>query len=245
MRYLLVIALISSKLFAQDVAREYKADSIYFYGYDFSHAIVKTKHPINDHVFPWIAYASEQNPPSDFERKMVMNVIHDFSYTNKVNVEFIENLIVRNESEVIEAGESTGRYPLLFDNPTPLSKKDEEIKDKNIGAAIPNEAIQNFLSEYSLNQKKGIGLVAFLAEINKEKESTLFQFVFFDIKTREIISIYKSHLRGSRIGIGMENHWKESFAESTYLFLKQYNQDLYFNYRKEYKRKRKRIKKLR
>ena len=230
--------------YSQDVSVIYKADTIYFYGYDFSHAIVKTKHPINDYVFSWIAYASEQNPPSDFEKKMVMNVIHDFSYTNKVNVEFIENLIVRNESEVIKEGESTGRYPLLFDNPTPLSKKDEEIKDKNIGAEIPNEVVQKFLSEYSLNQKKGIGLAAFLAEINKEKESTLFQFVFFDIKTREIIFIFKYHLRGSG-GVGMENHWKASFSTSAYLFLKQYNEDLYFDYRKEYKRKRKRMKKLR
>ena len=71
----------------------------------------------------------------------------------------------------------------------------------------------------------------------------MLQFVFFDIKTREIISIYNSHLRGG--GIGMENHWKESFAASTVIFLKQYNKDLYFDYRKEYKRKRKRMKKLR
>ena len=168
-----------------------------------------------------------------------MNVIHDFSYTNKINVEFIKNLIVRSESEAIKERELTGRYPLLFDNPTPSPKQ-----NKNIGATIPTEVVQKFLSEYSLNQKKGIGLVAFLAEINKEKESTLLQFVFFDIKTREIISIFKYHLRASG-GIGMENHWKASFSTSAYLFLKQYNEDLYFDYRKEYKRKKKRMKKLR
>ena len=71
----------------------------------------------------------------------------------------------------------------------------------------------------------------------------MLQFVFFDIKTREIISIYNSHLRGGG-GIGMENHWKESFALSTDNFLKQYTEDLYFDYRKEYKRKKKRMKKL-
>ena len=167
-----------------------------------------------------------------------MNVIHDFSYTNKINVEFIKNLIVRSESEAIKERGSTGRYPLLFDNPTPSPKQ-----DKNIGATIPTEVVQKFLSEYSLNQKKGIGLVAFLAEINKEKESTLFQFVFFDIKTREVISIYKAHLRGAE-GIGMENHWKLNFSQSVTKFLNTYNLDLYFDYRKEYKRKRKRMRKL-
>lgn len=100
MKYLLVILLATSSIsYSQDVARVYKADSIYFYGYDFSHAIVKTKHPINDYVFPWIVYTSKVNLPSYFEERMYINVIHDFSYTNKVNIEFIENLVVRNESK--------------------------------------------------------------------------------------------------------------------------------------------------
>ena len=69
-KLLLILLFTSSKLIAQDVSVIYKADTIYFYGYDFSHTIVKTKHPINDYVFPWIVYASEQNPPSYFEKRM-------------------------------------------------------------------------------------------------------------------------------------------------------------------------------
>ena len=183
----------SSIFYSQDVARVYKADSIYFYGYDFSHAIVKTKHPINDYVFPWIVYTSKENPPSYLDKKMHMNVIHDFSYTNKVNIEFIENLVVRNESKINEKDETTGRYPLLFENPNISSKKDEKIKEKNIDKAISDEVIQNFLSEYLLNQKKGIGLVVFIADINKEKVSTLLHFVFFDIKSKDLIYIHNSH----------------------------------------------------
>lgn len=244
MRFLLIIAFISSKLFAQDVSIIYKADTIYFYGYDFSNTIVKTKHPINDYVFPWIVYASEQNPPSGFEKKMYMNVIHDFSYTNKVNVEFTENLIVRNGSEAIKEGESTGRHPLLFNNPTTSPKKDEESKDKHIGAAIPDEVIQNLLSEYSLTQKTGIGLVVFVAEVNKKEESTLLHFVSFDIKARDIISVYNSHLTGAT-GMGMEKHWQKNFSQSVTNFLANYNLALYRDYRTEYKRKRKRMRKLR
>jgi hypothetical protein len=229
----------SSISYSQDLARVYKADSICFYGYDFSHAIVKTKHPINDYVFPWIIHASEINPPSYFEKKMYMNVIHDFSYTNKVNIEFIENLVVRNESKIIEEDETTGRYPLLFDKPNMSSKKHEEIS-----VEIENEVIQKHLFEYSLTQQTGIGLVVFVAEINKEEESTLLHFVFFDIKGRNIISAYKSHLSGAK-GIGMEEHWKHNFSMSVNKFLEEYNKVLYFNYREEYKRKRKRMKKLR
>lgn len=243
MRGLLVIVLISSKLFAQDVSVIYKADTIYFYGYDFSHTIVKTKHPINDYVFPWIVYASEQNPPWYFEKRMYMNVIHDFSYTNKVNIKFIENLIVRNESEVIKEDETTGRHQLLFDNSNISSKKGKEIKEENIGSEISNKLIGKFLSEYSLSQKTGIGLVVFIAEMNKEKESTLLHFVFFDVKSRDLISIKDSYLKGAS-GIGMEKHWQENFSQSVTKFLNSYNSDLYFDYRKEYKRKKKRMRKL-
>ena len=55
-----------------DVSVIYKADTIYFYGYDFSHVIAKTKHPIKQHIFPWIAYISEDNPPVYFQRWMHM-----------------------------------------------------------------------------------------------------------------------------------------------------------------------------
>ena len=89
----------SSIFYSQDVDKLYKSDSVYFYGYDFSHAIAERKHPINDYVFPWIVYTSKVNLPSYFEERMYINVIHDFSYTNKVNIEFIENLVVRNESK--------------------------------------------------------------------------------------------------------------------------------------------------
>jgi hypothetical protein len=242
MRGLLVIVLISSKLFAQDVSVIYKADTIYFYGYDFSHTIVKTKHPINDYVFPWIVYASEQNPPWYFEKRMYMNVIHDFSYTNKVNIKFIENLIVRNESEVIKEDETTGRHQLLFDNSNISSKKGKEIKEENISSEISNKLIGKFLSEYSLSQKTGIGLVVFIAEMNKEKESTLLHFVFFDVKSRDLISKV-SYLKGAS-GIGMEKHWQENFSGSVYNFLNDYNSWLYRAYRTEYKRKKKRMRKL-
>ena len=235
---LVVLLATSSISYSQDVARVYKADSIYFYGYDFSHTIVKTKHPINDYVFPWIIHTSKVNTPSYFEKKMYMSVIHDFSYTNKVNIEFIENLVVRNERKIIEEDETTGRYPLLFDKPNISAKKDE-----GISAEIPNEVIQKLLFEYLLTQQTGIGLVVFVAEINKEEESTLLHFVFFDIKGRDIISAYKSHLSGAK-GIGMEKHWKHNFSMSTTNFLDVYEYWLARAYRSEYKRKRKRMKKL-
>ena len=84
--------------------------------------------------------------------------------------------------------------------------------------------------------------MVFLAEINKEEESTFLHFVFFDIKSRDIISVYDSHLKGAA-GIGMEEHWKHNFSMSVNKFLEEYNKVLYFNYREEYKRKMKRMKK--
>ena len=132
---------------------------------------------------------------------------------------------------------------LLFDNANVASKNDKKIKEENIGRRIPNQLIQEFLSEYSLNQTRGLGLVVFIAEINKQNESTLLQFVFFEINSRDIISVDNYYLPGAT-GVGMGNHWKFNFSFSVIKFLNDYNLDLYFDYRSEYKRKKKRMKKL-
>ena len=231
----------SSISYSQDVSEIFKADTIYFYGYDFSHAIVKTKHPINDYVFPWIVYISKQISPSHFESNMCMSVIHDFSFTNRVNGIFIENLVGGVENGVVKQEES-GRHPLLFDNVNITSSKKERDKDV-ILMTIPNENIKKYLSEYDLEQKKGIGLVSFVAEINKEKESTLLQFIFFDIKTRYVYAADDVDISGAA-GIGMEKHWGENFSLCVRWFLHGYKENLFLDYRKEYKRKRKRMRKL-
>ena len=229
----------SFKLCAQDVSEIYKADTIYFYGYDFSHVVAKTKHPINDCIFPWIFYTTENNPPSYFEKRMYMNVIHDFSYTNSINKELIEKQIVGGvgnalHNTTIEGEEN--RYHVLFEN----TNNSSLIKEHVDLQTIPNENIKKYLSEYKLKQRNGIGLVCFISEINKVKETILVQFIFFDIKTRHVYAIIDKSTGGAT-GIGMENHWKHSFAYVTHLFLKKYKENLFFDYRKEYKRKKKRM----
>ena len=222
MKKILILALfISSEIMAQDInktlwdSRIYTADTIYFYGYDFSHVTANTKHPINDYVFRWIAYTSNEIPPSHFEKRMYMNVIHDFSHTNKQNIEFIESW----QTNIKEQKKLNNGYPLLFNNS--ITTNSATRKEENTH--------QKILSEYSLTQEDGIGLVVLIAAMNKENESTLLHFVFFNIKNRNIISVYDSHLSGAS-GIGMYKHWKYNFAKSVSLFLEQYNEDLYFDY---------------
>ena len=209
---------------AKDESVIYKTDTIYFYGYDFSNVIAKTKHPIKDYIFPWIMSVSKENPPAYFEKMMYVDIINDFSYTNSVNIKFIKNFNIASDKN-----EASGRYPLLFDN--------SEISSQRKGDAVmPKKLIRKLLSEYSLSQNTGVGLVAFIAEINKATKSTLLHFVFFDIKSRDIISVYDSNTRGSG-GIGMEKHWRGNFNGSVEKFLKAYNDILYFDYRSEYKLK--------
>jgi len=244
--FVIILIFASSNLWAQDESAIYKADTIYFYGYDFSYAIVKTKHPINDCVFPWIYYTSEDNPPSYFENKMYASVIHDFTYTNSVNKELIESRKVgeaNNELFQTTADQKTTRYPVLYDNTSSDSSIKEKDKDVSI-MRISNENIKKYLSEYYLKQKNGIGLVCIISEINKVKESTLLQFIFFDIKTRNVYTVIDKNIGGAS-GVGMENHWKSNFSTGTRFFLEEYNSKLYFDYRKEYKRKKKRRRKVR
>ena len=84
MKYLLVILLVTSSIsYSQDVSVIFKADTIYFYGYDFSHFTCAennlTVQPGN-FIFPWIGYISDWIQPNNFEKYLRATVIHDFTY---------------------------------------------------------------------------------------------------------------------------------------------------------------------
>ena len=79
--------------------------------------------------------------------------------------------------------------------------------------------------------------------IDKQEESKLVRFVFFDIKTKSHIKTYAQ--LGSYVkGIGWTKHWGNSFIGNAIDFLESYSNDLYVNYRNEATRKYKRVRKL-
>jgi len=243
MKILLTISLSFLSLFScsQDISSIYKTDTIYFYGYDFSHftcAEDNVSIEPGSFIFPWIGYISNYIQPNDFENYLRATVIHDFTCTNTINKKIVEDLnIMNNIPKISESVEK--KYLLLYDDPDATSSI-INIQYKN---QLTEDSIQKIVMNYNLEQKKGIGLVALMEYIDKQEESTLVKFVFFDIKTKIHIKTY-AQLGPYGKGIGWTKHWGNSFTGNAIDFLESYSNDLYFNYRKESTRKYKRMRKL-
>ena len=84
----------SSISYSQDVSEIFKADTIYFYGYDFAHFTFAENVVVDApgrYIFPWINYINSHFPFSEMEKWMKTTIIHDFSFTNKINKEIVDN----------------------------------------------------------------------------------------------------------------------------------------------------------
>jgi len=196
--------------YSQDVSVIYKADTIYFYGYDFAHFTFAEDVVVNApgrYIFPWINYINSHFPFSEMEKWMKTTIIQDFSFTNKINKEIVDNL---------------------------------SMMAINASSALTEDSIQAIISNYDLKQKDGIGLVALMEYVNKAKEETLVQFVFFDIKTKKHIKTYESLVYGGN-GIGFTKHWGRSFVKNLDHLIRSYHYHLRSSHKSEWKRKKKRI----
>ena len=234
MKYFFIILLLaSSKLYAQDVSVIYKTDTIFFFGYDFTHFTLAENHVVNDpgrYIFPWIMYISKYSTSYFYEKNLLATVLYDFTYTNSINAQIVKNLSVKKEEEV------TSSFPLLYDN-NPL------LYDNKISYILDSDSLQRIISYYKLEQKEGVGLVAIMKYVNKAKEETLVYFVFFDLKTKRLLKIYESLSWGGG-GIGLTTHWGNSFIGNVQEFLYDFIYELYLYDKKEYKRKTKRMRKV-
>jgi hypothetical protein len=240
LKYLLVILLVTSSIsYSQDVSEIYKTDTIYFYGYDFAHFTLAENHVTDPgrYIFPWVVYISKYIKPKVFEKQLSAIVLHDFTYTNSINEKVVKTLSVKTRIENKEEN-VTSSYERLYDN---KKAQTNIISIKKSGGILDADSIQKIISNYNLEQKEGIGLVAIMEYVNKVKEATLVHFVLFDLKTKQLLKTYETLFHGGS-GIGLTKHWGMSFIGNVEQFL----QNFYYDY-KDYKwelRKKKRIRKL-
>jgi hypothetical protein len=75
---------------------------------------------------------------------------------------------------------------------------------------LPLETIRNIISSFSCNYK-GVGVIVFYKEINKESENMTFYLTFFDIQSKNILLCLKE--KSQTGGIGMGWHWTKPINE--------------------------------
>ena len=76
-------------VYSQDIDKLHKADTIYFYGYDFSHfslvepkRITESAQPL---VFDWIDYLTDRVTKKDLETGLSKPIVYDFTHSTKRN----------------------------------------------------------------------------------------------------------------------------------------------------------------
>ena len=159
MKYLITIAILLLNFNSWSQGNEVikKAETIYFYGYDFSNFKLVNPKKANDVLIQYAnglsGYLVKKLPPIDFGANMNKKIIYNFDESNRIN-------------------RSIPAYNFgSFHMPEPLSK----------------DTCIVMIQKYNLQEEKGVGLIIFMEYADKYSESTRIRPVYFDIKSRDII----------------------------------------------------------
>jgi len=197
---ILLILLTISCYSQNSKSRIFKTNEIQFYGFDFSHfKLAEAKR------------LSQGDKVKDYIFPWIGFMIENYPasrMSEKMGINVIPNL------------ETTNNINLNVDPNNIVSIQD------NI---IPNDTIVNIITNYQLNEKTGIGLVAIVECFSKATEIASVYYVFFDITTREIIDNYR-YTTDKPGGFGLTSFW----GYNLYVNMKKYIKKYYLVEKKKY-----------
>lgn len=140
-----------------DFARVYDADTIYYYGYDFSNFGLANPEKVGQ---------------EESIKKFFVAWMHDIhEIYKKSDLEVLLKTEVKKDLQLVQ-----DRYKLI---------RDEWITFEP--HRFDTEKIKEIVKEYELNRTSGIGFVMIVENFNKEKEHVRVNYTFFDIATREVL----------------------------------------------------------
>ena len=106
-----------------------------------------------------------------------------------------------------------GLFNLVVDTGI-VTRRNEAINLKDVynqsHIALSLDSIRQILYEFDAKYN-GVGLVVFVTEIDKTKESETFYLTFFDIESKTVLLCIKQTSEAK--GIGMANHWTKPIKE--------------------------------
>jgi len=106
------------------------------------------------------------------------------------------------------------------------TKADEIVINKSY--SFPEAEVQKVVSEYTPEEKSGIGVVFIVESYDKPSEMAYVWVTAFDIATKKVLITEK--MAGKAQGIGIRNYW----AYTTFQILKQLKSSEYSNWKTKY-----------
>jgi len=184
------ILLNSLNIFAQDNIRDdvYKTEKVYFYGYDFTHfKLVESKRigeggSIKNVIYEWIGYWNDKLTERNYRNFLKKDTV---VFTQDV----VNNLNTKINPENIVANGFNAFKPHII------------LKD----------SLQSIINQYIIKETNGIGFVSIIECFYREKKETSVWFVFFDIKTKNILDAceVKSY---DADGYGLIKYWGVGYS---------------------------------
>ncbi len=188
-----VIVLSQSSLkdeYVNDVTRVFEAENVIFYGIDFSNFGL-----VNPEKFG----------QEDDLKKFLTAWMSDFHKSfPKERVKAILKKEIDRDLQAVQQ-----RYQLL---------RDEWISFNNY--QFDFDTVKSILKSYDLPQNKGVGLTLIVESFNKEEETVLVNYTFFDVETKE--ALWSLKIQSYAGGAGMTNHWANGLIMSMGQFKRSY-----------------------
>jgi len=121
------------------------------------------------------------------------------------------NRVVLDEREKYDLAGMLRKYDIYYDidmisalnQQTPL----DELESYN-PVRYSEADIREFVSQYDLAGKEGIGIIFVAESLNKSSEEAFFHFVAINMKTKEVL--FQRRLQGEPNGFGLRNYWINS-----------------------------------
>ncbi|MBR6105268.1 MAG: hypothetical protein IKP81_09470 [Paludibacteraceae bacterium] len=154
-------------------------DSYVFYGVNFSKC----------HTYGW-----GQNPEQTLGALSEINGLF-ISEMDKYNIRKFLKKNVDNMDVDVSVKQTLNRDP-------------KTLETYNENERLSVDTIKNVIKGLELKENKGYGLMIFADFLNKKKQVGIYQYVFFDIASREIVETWEA--TGEAGGFGFRNYWAKS-----------------------------------
>jgi len=199
--YPILFVLLSFSCYSQNSkSRIFNSNEIQFYGYDFSHfKLAEAKRVNNGYQIKGFIFP------------WIGWMDENYPYTK-----MSENMGVK----IIQNYEPTSDLNLNVDSKNVVSIQEHKI---------PYDTIVSIINNYKLSEKTGIGFVAIIECFYKATETASVHYVFFDIKTREILDSHR-FISNKAGGFGLTSFW----GYNLYVNMKKYIKKYYLVEKKKY-----------
>ena len=168
----------------------FSADSLVFFGVDYSHVKL-----IGDH-----GNVSGSSMPLDYIRDTYFNSINE---------------VVMNEQKKFNFEKATGGKKISYDFTSVLAAnkaaKTDDMKAITATKPLDLNVVAEMVKGYSSSAAKGsVGMVLIVDQMNKFEEAAYFYVTFFDTDSKKLL--LTAYVKGKAGGFGYRNYWAGAIA---------------------------------